>query len=215
MAEGRRMPASGCQGAARMSTTHQFGHLTDSTLVMVKVQVPPPRSHLVGRQRLVRRMSGRGSGRLTVVVAPAGWGKTTLLGQWARDVQAGCAVAWVSLDESDDDPVRFWSYVLHALARVAPSVADGALSALGAPGVDPQDVALPMLLNALAATEDRPVLVLDDYHLPPDGRLPRQVEFLVTSAPAPLHVVVSGRSAPPLPLARLRAAGLLSELRAA
>jgi LuxR family transcriptional regulator, maltose regulon positive regulatory protein len=185
------------------------------TLIAVKAQVPRLRPGLVVRQRLVSRLLEGGSGRLTVVVSPAGWGKTTLLGQWARQIEAGCAVAWVSLDESDDEPVRFWTYVLTALHRVAPAVADSALRALGAPGVDPLEVALPSLLNALTATGERHVLVLDDYHLLTDPRLHKQVEFLVTYLPASLQIVLAGRSDPPLPLARLRAAGELTEVRAA
>jgi LuxR family maltose regulon positive regulatory protein len=185
------------------------------TLIAVKARVPPLRPGTVGRQRIVSRLLGDGSGRLTVVVSPAGWGKTTLLGQWVRQIDAACAVAWVSLDESDDEPVRFWTYALTALERVAPAVAGGALRALGAPGVDPADVALPMLLNALTATEDRHLLVLDDYHLLTDTQLHRQVEYLVAYAPASLHVVLAGRSDPPLPLARLRAAGQLTEVRVA
>jgi LuxR family maltose regulon positive regulatory protein len=184
-------------------------------LIAVKAQVPPLQAGLVGRERLVSRLLRDGSGRLTVVVSPAGWGKTTLLGQWVRHLDTGCAVAWVSLDESDDEPVRFWTYVLTALQRVVPAIADGALRALAAPGVDPMDVALPMLLNALAATDERHVLVLDDYHVLTDARLHKQVDFLIAYLPASLHVVVAGRSDPPLPLARLRAAGQLTEVRAA
>jgi LuxR family maltose regulon positive regulatory protein len=197
------------------TSTQQPPGSSARALIAVKARVPPLRSGLVGRERLVSRLLGDGSGRLTVVVSPAGWGKTTLLGQWARHIDAACAVAWVSLDESDDEPVRFWTYVLTALQRVAPAIADGALRALGAPGVDPVDVALPMLLNALTATEERHVLVLDDYHVLTDARLHRQVDFLIAYLPASLHVVVAGRSDPPLPLARLRAAGQLTEVRAA
>ncbi|MGB8384083.1 MAG: LuxR C-terminal-related transcriptional regulator [Dermatophilaceae bacterium] len=148
-----------------------------------------------------------------MVVSPAGWGKTTLLGQWVGHLDASCAVAWVSLDDADDEPVRFWTYVLTALQRVAPAVAEGPLRVLGAPGVDPLDVALPLLLNALAAVNEPHVLVLDDYHVLTDARLHKQVEFLVSYAPASLHVVVAGRCDPPLPLARLRVAGQLTEVR--
>ena len=86
------------------------------TLIAVKARVPPLRPRLVDRNRLTRRLLGDGSGHLTVVVAPAGWGKTTLLGQWVRRLDTACAVAWVSLDETDDEPVRFWSYALTAEA---------------------------------------------------------------------------------------------------
>jgi LuxR family maltose regulon positive regulatory protein len=185
------------------------------TVIAVKAQVPPLRAGLVGRQRLIGRLTREGSGRLTVVVAPAGWGKTILLGQWVRHIDAKQAVAWVSLDESDDEPVRFWTYVLTALHRVAPAVAEGALRVLGAPAADPVDVALPLLLNSLTVSDDRHVLILDDYHLLTDPRLHKQVEFLIAYLPAALHVVIAGRSDPPLPLARLRAAGELTEVRAA
>lgn len=215
---GRRTATVGLpsrQGSHVTSGTQHSPGPPARTLIAVKSRVPPLRPGLVHRERLVSRLVGDGGGRLTVVVAPAGWGKTTLLGQWVRQIDDSSAVAWVSLDESDDEPVRFWTYALTALQRVAPTVATGALAALGAPGVDPVDVALPALLNALSATEERHVLVLDDYHVLTDTRLHAQVEFLIAYLPASLRVVVAGRSDPPLPLARLRAAGELTEVRAA
>ena len=197
------------------SATQHSSDTSARTLITVKARVPPLRPGLIDRQRLLGQLLGDGSARLTVVISPAGWGKTTLLAQWVRHMGRACPVAWVSLDESDDEPVRFWTYTLTALKQVAPSVTDGPLGALEAPGVDPVDVALPMLLNALTATDDRHVLVLDDYHVLTDTHLHKQVEFLVTYAPPSLHVVIAGRSDPPLPLARLRAAGQLTEVRAA
>jgi LuxR family maltose regulon positive regulatory protein len=197
------------------SATQRSSGPVARTVIAVKAQVPPLRGGLVARERLVSRLLGDGSSRLTVVVAPAGWGKTTLLGQWVRRLESTSAVAWVSLDEFDDEPVRFWTYVLTAVQRVSPPVADAALGALGAPGVDPVDVSLPVLLNALAGTDEPHVLVLDDYHLLKDAQLHKQVEFLVAYAPASLHVVVAGRYDPDLPLARLRASGQLTEVRAA
>jgi LuxR family maltose regulon positive regulatory protein len=203
------------QGSYVTNATQHSPGPSVRTLIDVKVRVPPLRERLVGRHRLVSRLLGDGSGRLTAVVAPAGWGKTTLLVQWVRHIAPACAVAWVSLDESDDEPVRFWTYALSALQRVAPDVANGALGALGAPGVDPVDVALPALLNALTASDERHVLVLDDFHVLNDPQLLKQVEFLVAYLPGSLHVVIAGRSDPPLPLARMRAAGQLTEVRAA
>ncbi len=197
------------------TTTQQSGGSSATTLVAVKAQVPPVRRGLVSRDRLVNRLIEDEAGGLTVVVAPAGCGKTTLLAQWARRIEPECAVAWVSLDESDDEPVRFWTYAMTALHRVAPVVAAGALRALGAPGVDPVDVSLPMLLNALAATSRRHALVLDDYHVLTDNRLHGGVELLLAYAPSSLRVVIAGRFDPPLPLARMRASGLLTEVRAA
>ena len=186
-----------------------------TTLIAVKAQVPRLRRGLVDRRRLVDRMLEGEPGPLTVVVAPAGWGKTTLLGQWVRRIDDACAVAWVSLDESDDEPVRFWTYALSALHATAPTVAKGPLQALAAPGVDPVQVALPMLLNALAATTRPHVLVFDDFHVLTDSDLHSQMEFLLAYAPPSLSVVIAGRFDPPLPLARLRAAGQLTEVRVA
>ena len=171
----------------RVAITTQPEGDTATTLIAVKAQVPPLRTRLVDRERLLRRLLEQEPGCLTVVISPAGWGKTTLLSQWARHIDSTSAVAWVSLDESDDEPVRFWTYALTALQKVAPAVVDGALRALGAPGVDPVAVALPMLLNSLAATTERHVLVLDDYHVLRDVQLHNQVEFLLTYAPASLR----------------------------
>src|ERR671939_1934454 len=113
--------------------------------------VPLPRPGAVIRPRLHRRLCSPGAARLTTVVAPAGWGKTTLLAAWARDPDERRPVAWLSLDEADDEPVRFWTYALSALGTVAPHLVEEALAALSAPGLDPLDVALPALLNALTA----------------------------------------------------------------
>src|ERR687885_1687311 len=113
--------------------------------------VPLPRPGVVVRSRLHERLLSPGAARLTTVVAPAGWGKTTLLAAWARDPDERRPVAWLSLDEADDEPVRFWTYALSALGTVAPHLVRDALAALFAPGLEPLDVALPALLNALAA----------------------------------------------------------------
>jgi LuxR family maltose regulon positive regulatory protein len=183
-------------------------------LLVAKQHVPHSPAHAVGRQRLLETLRTPGPARVTVVVAPAGWGKTTLLGQWARDPHERRKVAWLSLDAADDDPVRFWSYVLSALGSVAPEVVEEPLRALRMAALDPVDVVLPMLLNTLAVTKECLALVLDDYHVLADGRVHEQVEFLLAYLPPALHLVVSGRADPPLPLARLRARGELCELRA-
>jgi LuxR family maltose regulon positive regulatory protein len=182
-------------------------------LLAAKQAIPSRRADWVPRERLSARLRANGDTRLTVVVAPAGWGKTTLLAQWARDPAESRRVAWVSLDESDDEPVRFWSYVLGALAASGTGLGAGALSALGAPGLDPVDLAIPTLLNELIATPARQVLVLDDYHLLADARVHEGVEFLLAYLPPALHLVIAGRSEPPLPVARLRARGELTEIR--
>ncbi|MFJ3894820.1 LuxR C-terminal-related transcriptional regulator [Streptomyces sp. NPDC090083] len=180
----------------------------------MKQVIPPARPGAVPRERLRQQLRVAGT-RLTVVVAPAGWGKTSLLSGWASDPEEKRRIAWVSLDESDDEPVRFWSYVLTALHNAGGTISTGPLEALDAAGVPPVDLALPMLLNELAASELPHVLVLDDYHLLGDPRIHEAVEYLVTYLPASLRIVIAARTDPPLPIARLRARGDLTELRAA
>ena len=123
-------------------------------------------------------------------------------------------VAWVSLDEDDDEPTRFWTYVLTALSGVG-AIDATCLDALAAPGLEPVDLAVPLLVNALAAVAAPHVLILDDYHTLADRRIHESVEFLVTYLPPSLRLVLAGRADPPLPLARLRARAELTELRAA
>jgi ATP/maltotriose-dependent transcriptional regulator MalT len=184
-------------------------------LVTAKQVVPPVRPGAVRRPRLHAPLLANASTRLSVVVAPAGWGKTTLLSQWAHDPAETRCVVWVSLDEADDDPVRFWTYVLTALQRDVPGLGPAPLRALSTPGLEPVDLALPMLLNELATLDAEHVLVLDDYHLLRSAGVHEGVEFLLGYLPAALRIVIAGRADPPLPLARLRARGELTELRAA
>jgi LuxR family maltose regulon positive regulatory protein len=181
-------------------------------LLAAKYSVPPGMGGVV-RRRLHDRLTGNGSTRLTVVTAPAGWGKSTLLSEWAHDPAEERQVAWVSLDESDDEPVRFWTYVLAALQPLG--VGAEAFAALDAQGADPVDLAVPILLNELTSMPGQAVLVLDDYHLLADPRLHESVEFLLTYLPPSLRLVLAGRVDPPLALARMRARRELSEIRVA
>ncbi|MDX2546300.1 LuxR C-terminal-related transcriptional regulator [Streptomyces sp. WI04-05B] len=180
----------------------------------MKQVVPPARADAIPRERL-RQQLRLAETRLTVVVAPAGWGKTSLLSGWASGPEEKRRIAWVSLDESDDEPVRFWSYVLTALHNAGGAISTGPLQALDATAVAPVDLALPMLLNELAASDVPHVLVLDDYHLLTDPRIHEALEYLVAYLPAALRIVIAARTDPPLPLARLRTRGDLTELRAA
>jgi LuxR family maltose regulon positive regulatory protein len=178
----------------------------------VKQVVPPVRAGAVPRERLAQQLHAART-RLTVVVAPAGWGKTSLLSGWAADEVR--RIAWVSLDESDDEPTRFWTYVLTALRDSSDGISGEPLAALAMADVPAVDLALPVLLNELAASDTEHVLVLDDYHLLSDPRIHEAVEFLVAYLPPALRLVVAGRADPPLRVARLRARGELTELRAA
>lgn len=182
-------------------------------LLAAKLHVPPMRAGTVTRSRLHERLRAASGCRLTTVVAPAGWGKTTLLSAWARDPGERRPVGWLSLDDADDEPVRFWTYALSALAAVAPELTREPLAALAGQGLDPVDVAVPALLNALYDVDDEYVLVLDDYHVLTEPRIHESVEFLLAYLPASLHLVVASRVDPPLPLARMRGRGELTEIR--
>ncbi len=183
-------------------------------LLRAKSLIPPVRSTSIARQRLIERLRTNRDTRLTVVVAPAGWGKTTLLTQWAHDPREQRPVEWLSIDESDDDPGRFWMYLITSLQSHMPGVGTSSMVSLLAPGLDPVDVAVPTLLNELAGVDEQHVLVLDDYHLLTNPEIHESVEFLLSYLPPCLRIVIAGRFDPPLPLARLRARGDLTEIRA-
>jgi LuxR family maltose regulon positive regulatory protein len=151
--------------------------------------------------------------RLILISAPAGAGKTTLLASWYSDRDEQRPFAWLSLDDHDNDPVRFWGEILAALRTVAPGFGKGVDAALRAPGADITELAVPMLVNALVELDERVVLVLDDYHEIANTDIHRSVEFLIDYLPASTQIALASRSDPPFALARLRARAELVELR--
>jgi LuxR family maltose regulon positive regulatory protein len=180
-------------------------------LLATKLHVPRPQPGFVPRPRLVEALGdGLARGRV-LVCAPAGFGKTALLADWAR--ADGRPVAWLGLDGGDGDPARFWRYVVAALDRARPGLA----GLVGPPPPHSFEGLVTALINELADDPgpDEVLLVLDDYHLVDSGPVHESVAFLLENLPPRLRVVVSGRADPPLPLARLRARGQLAELRAA
>jgi LuxR family maltose regulon positive regulatory protein len=185
---------------------------TAGPLLAVKHAIPPVRDAVVPRMRLESRLDD--AAKLAVVAAPAGWGKTSLLSRWAAGAARDAPVAWVSLDEGDDEPVRFWSYVLAALRRASDQISPAPAEALLASSGGPMSQALPLLLNELAASSVRHVLVLDDYHVITHPDVHQSMEFLISYLPATTRIVISSRADPPLPLARMRVRGELTELRA-
>jgi LuxR family transcriptional regulator, maltose regulon positive regulatory protein len=172
----------------------------------------PIREGLVSRSALRRRLLDERPRRLVLVAAPAGAGKTMLLADWAG-ADDRRRFAWLSLDRGDNSPVAFWVYAISSLRNVAPAVGSRSLPVLQAPGTRVLQDVLPHLLNELASIDDRIVLVLDDFHLVTDPEVAEALGYLVDRAPATLELVVSTRSDPSLPVARLRARGELLELR--
>ncbi|WP_457149164.1 LuxR C-terminal-related transcriptional regulator [Mycobacterium sp. URHB0021] len=183
-----------------------------AVLLATKMHVPAVGGQVVERVGLLEGLSAGRRRRLTLVSAPVGWGKTTLLAQWASGGGEDRRFGWLSLDRSDNHPVWFWMYVVVALQRVCPGVGIRAVELLGM-GADPVGVVLPTLLNDLDAVADPVVLILDDYHLVVNRAVHEQLAFVIGRMPASLQVVVATRSDPLLPLARLRAGGDLAELR--
>jgi LuxR family maltose regulon positive regulatory protein len=184
-------------------------------LLATKLHVPAPQPGFVPRPRLVQALSqGLARGRV-LICAPAGFGKTSLLADWARS--GGRPVAWLGLDAGDNDPSRFWRYVVAALDRAQPGIAERLGPLLGPPAPRSFEGLVTALINELAEQpgRDEVLLVLDDYHLVDAGPVHESVAFFLENLPPGLLLVVSGRTDPPLPLARLRARGQLAELRAA
>jgi LuxR family maltose regulon positive regulatory protein len=198
-----------------------------TSLLSTKLYIPPVRPELVPRPRLVERLNAGLDGKLTLISAPAGFGKTTLLGEWA----AGCRrpIAWVSLDEGDNDPARFLAYSVGALQTLAlsqacpephrrvegieASIGEGVLSAFQAPQPAPIEAVLTALINEVAATPDPFALVLDDYHAIEAEAIHDALTFLLDHLPSQMHLVIATRADPPLPIARLRGRGQVTELR--
>jgi LuxR family maltose regulon positive regulatory protein len=178
-----------------------------------KVYVPPPRPKIVNRSRLIERLNDGLHRKLTLVSAPAGFGKTTLVSEWV----AGCGrpVAWLSLDVGDNDPTRFLIYLVAALQTVAAKIGEGLLGVLQSPQPPPTESILTALLNEVSSIPDNLVLVLDDYHVIDAKPVDTVLTFLLEHLPPQLHLVIATREDPQLPLARLRARDHLTELRAA
>jgi len=184
-------------------------------LLETKFYVPKLRRGEVARQRLVERVSRGVESKLTLISAPAGFGKTTLLAEWLAAAPAGRpSVAWLSLDQADNHPGSFWTYLITALRRVAPGIGASALALLQEPQPPPIETVLAPLLNELGAESKDIVLVLDDEHMVDAHDIHAGVAFLLERLPPRTHLVIATRADPALPLARLRGRGELVEIRA-
>jgi LuxR family maltose regulon positive regulatory protein len=178
-----------------------------------RLSPPRPRSHLVSRSRLIERLEQGMECALTLVSAPAGFGKTTLLTQWLAE--RSMPVAWLSLEPGDNDPTRFLTSLIAALQTHYPDLDMNILALLQAPQSTPLERALVVLTNDLMHRQRGDfALVLDDYEVITEQSLHRALAFLLDHLSPQLHLVLATRADPPLPLARLRACGQLNELRA-
>jgi len=184
-----------------------------ASLLATKLHIPRPRPHLVERSHLIAQFQQGMECTLTLVSAPAGFGKTTLLAQWLAE--SGMPAAWVSLGPEDNDPTSFLSYLIAALQTLDAQIGSTALALLRTPQPPSPETVLAMLTNDLAGREGDFALVLDDYHVISAESIQRGMIFLLEHLPPQLHLIIASRADPPLPLARLRAQGQLCEVRTA
>ncbi len=192
------------------------GRTSEQVLLVTKLARPSVGADLVPRPRLVSQLQLGIQRPLTLIAAPAGFGKTTLLSTWLEHTPL--PAAWVSLERGDDDLTRFWTYVFTALERVHPGSGASALALLQASTLSPLppiETVLTAWINALATLPHEVALVLDDYHLITEQSIHRSLAFLLDHLPRQLHLVMATRANPSLPLARLRTRGHLTEIRAA
>ncbi|MDX1521390.1 MAG: tetratricopeptide repeat protein [Anaerolineae bacterium] len=205
----------------------------ETPLLQTKLYIPPPRPDVVSRPRLIERLNEGQTRKLTLISAPAGFGKTTLVSNWIDDLRVTIdesrldaksqianrqskiknRVTWLSLDEADNDPTRFLSYLIAALQQIEPDIGQTGQVLLQSPRPPPVETLLTTLVNDITGLPQEIVLVLDDYHLIETQLIHEALAFLVNHQPPQIHLVITSRADPPLPLARLRARNELTELR--
>ena len=200
-------------------TTHNSKNrdmIQPEPILATKLLVPYPRTDLVPRPHLIERLDQGMNCTLTVISASAGFGKTTLLSEWCAILQErNTRLAWLSLDADDNDPTRFLVYLIRSLGTLEDDVAEGALSLLVSPSPPTIETVITALINRLAEMDDDFVFILDDYHTVTSNPIHRAMAFLLDHVPRQMHLVIAGRTEPPLPLARLRGNGQLIEFGAA
>jgi LuxR family maltose regulon positive regulatory protein len=184
-------------------------------ILATKLYIPPPRPKVVSRAHLIERLNEglQHMPGVTLISAPAGFGKTTLVSEWLTDCKR--PAAWLSLDEGDNDPARFLTYLIAALQTISPNLGVQILDMLQTPQPPPPESIWTDLLNEITRISESFLLVLDDYHMLEAQAVDRLLNFILEHQPAQMHIVIATREDPDLPLARLRARGQLTELRAA
>ena len=182
-------------------------------LLQTKLYVPKARASLIPRPHLIEKLNDGLAGKLTLISAPAGFGKTTLVSEWIAEGKR--PFAWLSLDTGDGDLTRFLAYLIAALQKVEPSLGQTLLGILKSPQPPPTESVLTTLINEIAAIPQEFALVLDDYHIVDAPSVDQALAFLLAHLPSQMHLVMTTREDPNLPLARLRVRGQLTELRIA
>jgi ATP/maltotriose-dependent transcriptional regulator MalT len=202
------------ESTVMLNLTGEMTGIDHTPLITTKLHMPRPRTQLVSRSQLAERLQQGMTDALTLVSAPAGFGKTTVLAQWLAE--SGTPAAWLSLEPDDNEPVRFLSYLIATLQTLDPSIGVTALSLLRTPQPAPPETVLARLVNDLMTREAADfALVLDDYHVITAEAIHRLLISLVEHLPPQMHLIIATRADPPLPLARLRARGQLTEVRVA
>jgi LuxR family maltose regulon positive regulatory protein len=182
------------------------------TLLNTKLYIPPVRSDLVARPRLVERLESNVDRKLTLVSAPAGFGKTTLLSEWIHSQNR--SAAWISLDKGDNDLAKFLAYFVSALSIIEEGMSEEAMAMIESPQLPSIDGILTPVINSVAERTSQFTLILDDYHAITNTQVHEAVRFILDSIPPHLHLVISSRADPPWPLSRMRARGEMAEIRA-
>ncbi|MBW1708927.1 MAG: HTH-type transcriptional regulator MalT [Deltaproteobacteria bacterium] len=185
-------------------------------LLATKLFIPQARPDLIKRPRLIERLNKGLKRKLAIISATAGFGKTTLLSSWYNaSLSSKIPVAWLSLDGDDNDPTRFWAYLIRSVGAIKQGVDEKALALLVSPNPPPIESVITALINELTVIPEDFVLILDDYHVIKAKPIHEAITFMIEHQPPQMHLVISGRSEPPLSLARLRGSGQLIELGAA
>lgn len=190
-----------------------YNAFVPTSLIATKLYIPPARPEIVPRPRLTEQLNANRRHKLTLISAPAGFGKTTLVSQWIAPGQ--WPAAWLSLADEESDPGRFLTYLITALQTIAGDVGAQVLPLLQSPQPPPSEAILTSLVNDLANIPHDFILVLDDYHLVDNPAVDKALSFLLEHAPPQMHLVITTREDPNLPLTRLRVRDQLTELRAA
>jgi LuxR family maltose regulon positive regulatory protein len=190
-------------------------------ILLTKIFIPTKRSELVSRSQLIKKLNLGLPRKLTLISAPAGFGKTTLVTEWLQsqgdDTSSSFCVAWLSLDEGDNDEVRFLMYLITALNRnngMETEIGVGALQMAQSPQPPSPETILIAVINDIALLNGKIVLILDDYHLIDSQQVHESLNFLIENLPPQLHLVITTREDPPIQTSRLRARGQLAEIRA-